>query len=365
MSGLSSTPTTAIQSIFVPSHSLRLTPAPAHIVYRIDVTTPSRIFSVSHRYSAFVQLVQDLQAENAGHKLPLALPSRRGGSSIFSFVGVGGGSGSNLSEAQLVQRRQGLETFLRGLLADNDRRWASSKAFKEFLAAPSMAEEEGSAFTPLTWMTEQQSLVILARELRATFAKRDALLLQRDHSAHATGQEGKRGLVSLVVRLGTLTKGLAGLAKTGLPQGELQRRGDLIAQLQDETETLGKLAAAVPRVSAASAGKPEESVSVQRGALLGARSATKPAARVLGQPVETAETRPLDNAGLMQLQQQYVAKQDDKLDSLTAALRRQRALGEMISQELSEQEELLDHLDKGLDKTGGKLKSAEKLMKKL
>lgn len=186
--------------------------------------------------------------------------------------------------------------------------------------------------------------------------------------------EAKKGLVEFVARLGNLTIGLDDLAKGGMPSGELHRRGEMVGGLQDEVEQLGKTAVNAPRLGSGSGGGggggDEEHPSQSRAALLGSGSRA-PTSRVLGfgatsvGPKETAETRPLDSAGLIQLQQTYVAEQDSKLDSLTAALRRQRALGEMINEELAVHEELLDTLDKGTDRVQGRLKDANRLMKKL
>jgi regulator of vacuolar morphogenesis len=81
--------------------------------------------------------------------------------------------------------------------------------------------------------------------------------------------------------------------------------------------------------------------------------------------LETPETRPLDNEGVMQLQQQYMDDQDTKLEALTAALRRQRHLGELINQELALQEEVLDQLETGTDRVQGKIKDANKQLKRL
>ena len=93
-------------------------------------------------------------------------------------------------------------------------------------------------------------------------------------------------------------------------------------------------------------------------------------ARVLGSKAtvpaqETSETRPLDDRGLLSLQQTYMDQQDSKLETLTAALRRQRALGEMIGEELRVHDELLDRLESSTDKVQSKLKDADKLAKRL
>lgn len=217
---------------------------------------------------------------------------------------------------------------------------------------------------------EQGELSVLARSLRANFAKRDAMILQSRAEAHVANMEGKKGLVELVKRLSALTVGLEQLAKAGMPAGELHRRNEMVGQLQDEAEMLGKTANEAPRVgSGQKDGKRfAETPSAERNALLSSSSTTKTPSRVLGASApkgETTETRPLDNAGLLSLQQTYVAEQDSKLDALTAALRRQRALGEMINQELAVHEELLDDLDRGTDRVTGRMKEADKMMRKL
>lgn len=350
-----------IQGVAIPSHTQRSSPSP-HTVYNISITTPTHSYTVPHRYSSFVALSSSLSTE-CGSTPPGTLPSKR--SSMWGIPFLSNGA---LSEPQLVERRSGLERWLRGLLASKDGRWAASRALREFLAAPTSDQKVG--FSSASWLIEQGELLLLARHLRATFAKRDALILQSRAEAHSTNQEGKRGLVELVKRLGELASGLDGLAKGGMPAGELHRRSEMVGSLQDEAETLGKAASEAPRVGSGQGGaRTLETPTAERSALLssgGARAAGKAPSRVLGGPAaETAETRPLDNAGLMSLQQEYVAEQDSKLDALTAAMRRQRALGEMINQELAVHDELLDELDKGTDRVQGRMKEADKQMRRL
>lgn len=347
-----------IQSVSIPSHVLVSHPE-SHTVYNITITTPTSSYTVPQRYSSFVALSAALSSE-IGSAPPGSLPSKRPSTWGIPFL-----SSSRLSEPQLIDRRAALERWLRGLLINKDNRWANARSFREFLAAP--ATEQKSAFSSSSWLVEHGELSALARSLRASFAKRDALILQSRSESHAVNQEGKKGLVDLVKRLGALTSGLQELAKGGMPQGELHRRTEMTGQLQDEVEMLGKVASNAPRVGSGrrEEGGRVESASAERSALL---SSSKTPTRVLGAAgigKETAETRPLDNAGLLSLQQEYVAEQDSKLDSLTAALRRQRALGEMINQELAVHEELLDDLEGKTDRVQGRLKDADKQMRRL
>jgi regulator of vacuolar morphogenesis len=351
-----------IQSLSIPSHSTRTTPPPSHVVYNIQINTPTHSYSIAHRYSSFVALHESLTATLRSPP-PGALPAKRAASwSLSSLVGMT----PVLSPAQLVERRTGLEGWLRGLLSSKDARWAASSAFRAFLAAPPESAGSRREFTTSTWMMEHGELVTVGRTLRGQFAKRDALILQKDAGAHAVNLEAKRELVEFVRRIGGLGEGLKGLAKSGMVQGELQRRGDMVGKLQDDAETLGRTAATAPRPPTSHT-RDSDAPPAARAALLNL-PAHKAPSRVLGAARpgrETNETRPLDNAGLMQLQANYVAEQDSKLDSLTAVLRRQRELGIMISDELAVHSELLDVIDKGTDKVQASLKDAGKQLKRL
>lgn len=90
--------------------------------------------------------------------------------------------------------------------------------------------------------------------------------------------------------------------------------------------------------------------------------------RTLGQRApakETEATRALDEAGLFASQQAQMDSQDAQLEDLATVLRRQKAMGLAINQELLEQTELLDSLDQQVDQTQNKMVGAERQMKKL
>lgn len=274
----------------------------------------------------------------------------------------------------MIERRTALEGWIRAILSSKEARWSSSKAFIEFLRPPAGKGVEGEkviAFTPSSWTAEHALLTTLSRNLKVEIGKRDVMLARGDSGAHAANAESRKGLVDLVVRIGALTKGLESLAKQGMPQGELHRRGQMLGVLQDQAENLGKSASVKPRLATGGAtsgsASPQGVSSAARSALLGG---SKAPSRVLGfssstSGGETKATRPLDNQGLLQLQDSYVAEQDTKLDALTAILRRQRELGMMIGGELDVQKDILDGLDRETDRVGGKLKEAGKQMKRL
>jgi len=370
-----SSSTQAIQSISVPSYTKINGPDP-HIVYTLSISLPSRSYSIQQRYSAFSTLQQTLTS-SCGQAPPAQLPPKHP-SSWLNPLKLGG----TLTDQQLEERRDGLERWLRAILADRDPRWRSSKSFKEFLVAPeeSSSSKEGAGskevdrdWTSTGWTEEYKALEESARQLRTLLDQRDAQLLANSSAAHGSAKDAKQALVDMVLRLGGLTKGLQGLAKNGMTEGELSRRSDMVQRMQGDVEDLGRKAGNAPRVGAGRNGgrrggeEEVETPSVARQALLGS-SSNKATTRVLGAGAnapETAETRPLDDQGIMQLQQQYMDDQDSKLETLTAALRRQRHLGEMINQELALQEDVIDQLERGTDKVSGKIKSASKQMKRL
>lgn len=354
-----------VNALSVPSFT-RITAKPdPHVTFTIAVSLPARSYSVQQRYSAFDYLHQKLTA-TCGAPPPAPLPPKHPGSWLLSPLKAG----RELSDEQLEERREGLERWLRAILSDRDPRWRDSRAFKEFLAAPPDGQVGASErkWSATTWTAEHHALEEEARQLRSLLDKRDAQLLANSAAAHATAKEAKTKLVDLVRRLGDLARALETLAKDGMTDGELQRRSGAVQRLQGEVEELGTKAGTAPRIGSGRKADVVEPTSSARNALLPGAS-TKQPTRVLGAAaaasLETPETRPLDNGGILQLQQQYMDDQDTKLEALTAALRRQRHLGEMINSELALQEDILDQLETGTDRVQGKMKVAQKQMKRL
>lgn len=80
---------------------------------------------------------------------------------------------------------------------------------------------------------------------------------------------------------------------------------------------------------------------------------------------ETAKTRALDNQGVLQLQQQMMHEQDEDVEILAQAVRRQRELGSAIHDELLVQNELLGLLDEDVGRVQGKIEVAKKRIGKI
>ncbi|KDQ19848.1 hypothetical protein BOTBODRAFT_27272 [Botryobasidium botryosum FD-172 SS1] len=361
----------AIQAIYVRGHETRQTPTP-HTVYRIEVHGAVRSWQVWRRYSEFDDLNTELTKTTSAAP-PVALPPKHSFSLSLR---------RKYNDDKLIEERsEGLEGYLRAILASKDDRWREALAFKEFLEVPvgktglPGGSREGTIqFTSSSWLDEQVSLQTIVRDIRADINKRDALSDRGDVSAsHQSNVQAKQKLALLVSRVGVLNKGLETLALAGMSEGEVQRRTEIVARLRDDCEKLGKMV-----VSARQSNRPYASLrdaernpasQADRAALIGAANGSRPIARVFGAghapPQETDETRPLDDNGLVQLQQTQMDNQDSQLTQLSTVLRRQRQIGVAIGSEIEQQNELLDQLTGDLDRVGAKMSAAKKQMNRL
>ncbi|KAF8338296.1 uncharacterized protein EI90DRAFT_3042420 [Cantharellus anzutake] len=314
---------------------------------------------------------------------PASLPPKN----TFSVLSFG-----RTKDGMLEERRAGLETYLRAILSSKDPKWRDTLQFRDFIGAPTTKIESsfstsGSHFTSSSWLDEHAELQTLVRDIRADLNKRDALALHNEVAAsHTSNVQGKKKLATLVSRLDVLSKGIDGLALGGLAEGEVLRRRDMVARLQDDAASLGKMVVAARQpgalAGAANAPRPWEQGAADlnpasqsdRNALLsmpgafGEPSSARPVGRVFGKrtpPQETDQTRPFDNTGLMQLQQVQMEQQDQQISQLFAAVHRQKHLGLTINEEIAYQNELLDQLAADVDNTGVRLTTAKKQMGKL
>lgn len=158
------------------------------------------------------------------------------------------------------------------------------------------------------------------------------------------------------------------LPDLSLASGEARRREDMVASLRAEVGNLLRQAEAGYRAPRIDTPPPEAGSGAMPGAMpdTGTGSAFAPKARVFGKkPQETVETRALDDRGLIQLQQAKMDGQDQQLGVLSGLLRTQRKMGEEIADEISVQNEMLDHLDQDVTKFGDKMARAKRDMNRL
>lgn len=189
--------------------------------------------------------------------------------------------------------------------------------------------------------------------------------------------EAKRLLRDAEARIAGLERAL-GAATGGLGEGEKRRREEMCENLRAERGNLQRMAEAGVRTSAAAASNTTGHMPGGSGSLfapagsgpsfVGSGGTSPTVGRVFGKrqpPQETAETRPLDDRGLLQLQTSKMSDQDAQLGELSKVLRRQKDMGELIHREIEEQNDLLDEVESGVDRTGRKLGKAKREMNKL
>ncbi|KAJ7070973.1 syntaxin [Mycena amicta] len=345
-----------MQSVLIPRYEERTQPKP-HTVYEIRVKANIRDWSIWRRYSEFDDL--DHALRDATHEAPPAPLPPKHSLSLFR---------SHSDPKILEERRIGLETYLRAILSAKDGKWRERFEFCQFLGLPVGKQNDApQTYTLASWLDEHIELQTRIRDVRADINKRDALSDRSDpNGAHSSNVAAKKQLAGVISRLGRLAEGLQDLAMGGMSEGELHRRTDMVARLRDDCEKLGKMvtvARQIPRGAAARNPPPDS----DRDALMGSPP-SKPFGRVFGaapKPRETEETRPLDEHGLLMLQEAKMQRQDNEVSQLTAVLQRQRHLGEAISNELALQIELLDDLANRVDDTSERLTATNREMGRL
>ncbi|PSR72377.1 hypothetical protein PHLCEN_2v11720 [Hermanssonia centrifuga] len=361
---------TVIQAVYIRGFEERPSPKP-HAVYRIEIQASVRSWQMWRRYSEFVDMHTEL-VKSTGLSPPVQLPPKR----PFLFR-------THANSSLLEERRAGLELYLRAIISAKDDIWRESYAFRDFLGVPAgkLQADGGSSrpseFTSSSWLDEHTDLQARVRDVRADINKRDALSDRGDVSgSHQSNVQAKKKLAAALTRVSVLEEGLQNLGYAGMSEGELQRRRDMVARLRDDCEKLAKMAT-VARLTSRGLGSTSErnpASESDRAALFdspqpkAANGFQRPITRVFGgaaKPKETEQTRPLDNHGLLQLQQTQVDHQDAQLAQLSTILQRQKHLGLAIGQEISEQNELLDDLTGEVDRVGGKLSNAKKQMNRL
>ena len=374
---------TAIQAVYVRGYEQRPEPKP-HVVFRIEIQAHVRSWQMWRRYSEFVDLHTEL-IKSAGAPPPSTLPPKH----AFAMLR------SPKNATLLEERRAGLEAYLRAIVSATDSKWLDTFVFRDFLGVPIGKQQAGgdpdnssgggsAQFTSSTWLDEQMDLQARVRDVRADINRRDAFSERGDvAAAHTTNVQAKKKLAGVLTRVGVLAEGLNSvLAPRGMSEGELQRRTDMVARLQDDCEKLAGMLTVARQTGRGLGSAAERNPGSDRAALLGGGAggagagvsvggggfASKPIARVFGvpqPPKETEQTRPLDDQGLLQLQQAKMDQQDGQVAQLTAILQRQKQLGTAISNELAQHIELLDGLANDVDRVGGKLTGAKKQLNRL
>lgn len=338
-----------------------------YTVYNITLRLPLRSFTVQKRYSDFLTLHSGL-TDQVGAPPPATLP----GKSWFSKTV----SNPDLTE----ERRQALEVYLQTINNIDDSRWRTTSSWRAFLNLPTSFSNTtsskagalhsvvsgplggGAPITdPVVWLDCHRDLKNELQDARLSLTNRDqASTPQKQHEASAAA---KSALVKAGGMITALEEGLSNIQKSAdsgwggqkLGEGEFRRRKDLIASARKDKEGLENLLNAMVTKS-----KLDSAVaSIQdKQSLMGNTVKPKAGGRVLGK--ETAETRELDNEGIVQLQKQKMADQDLDVEELRKIVHRQKELGIAINQELEVQNEMLRMVDDDVDRVQGKINIAKR-----
>lgn len=274
---------------------------------------------------------------------------------------------------KIRERRVRLEQYLRVILTTKDARWRSSFGWGDFLNVVQAKALQADKVTPASWLAEHGAVEGLLRSARAALLKRDALARVGDPAARQSGMDARKALRDAGPRIRELEGALPELA---LGDGERRRREDLAASLGAEHGNLLRQAEAGYRAALVNGRSPSGRGSPSPGPGQGRTSPPgrtefvgRSAGRVFGRraspPKETAQTRPLDDRGLVQLQVSQMARQDEQLGALSGMLRTQRKMGEDIAQEVALQNEMLEGLDADVSRVGGKMTRAKRDLNKL
>jgi len=351
-------------------------------IYNVVLDTPLRTQTLQKRYSDFTNLHTQLTSSTGAP--PASLPAK----SWFTRT---------VNNPELTEeRRKGLEAYLLAIESSPDPKWRHNAAYRGFLgfaaaAAPgegrrrTALEEEALGAEQKPVMSSQQWLD-LHNDLKNNIHSARLALTKRDQATsaslqHEASAQAKKWLVkahTLILRLEEGLKGLSdGKGAEKLGDGEVRRRRDLLSRARKEREGLeGVLNSFVTRSSAGRASpdyaskskaSANDSESSSIRSVPGAFPTSSGGRRVLGGPPakETERTRELDNAGVLQLQQQIIKEQDLDVSDLTAVVKRMKEMGIAINEELLDQQQLLEVLDQDVDRVGGKIDVAKKRIRKI
>lgn len=327
----------------------------SHIRYHIVVTAEVKSWSVWKRYSDFDRLHQTLCSLEGDHTPPpVSLPPKTGWFACMSYC----------DEVFVEGRQLDLEAYLRSIITCEDARWASSREFIQFLDVPAARGSLGETEETVSsegWLQELQSCQGVVREIRASLIQRENAFQKSNlNQAHQLTAQARKTTITLNSRLTRLERALNKLSQTpALTPGEALRRRDLLAQVFHGQTLLTKL---VNKTMPSEANDSRQNT--DRAELL---TAQKPKSRrVFGKaPSETAETRPLDNDGLLQLQKSKMEEQDQYLSQFSSILARQHLIGTHIGQELEVHNQLLKDLDASVAATDVNIKATAHQVRKI
>ncbi|TKA81578.1 hypothetical protein B0A49_00350 [Cryomyces minteri] len=390
-----------------------------YTMYNISLRLPLRTYVVAKRYSDFLTLHSTLTSQT-GLAPPVSPPAKswfartvnnaqlteQRRATLEAYLGA-----INTAEDGRWRACSAWRAFLNlpsssssnnTAGGNNNSSSSSTAAAHSVLTTPGQAGNAPIA-DPAVWLDVHRELKTQLRDARLYLTRRDqAASAAAQHEASAGA---KKCLVRAASLIAALDDGLARLssasnnagrgggggragrtrqnddddddeawnARLKLGDGEVRRRRDLLGAARKEREGLeGVLSSMATKNSsggaaAATAGDKSELWRHTTTSTSSASSNLAPTARRVlgGRAPETARTRELDNAGILQLQQQILAEQDDDVLDLGRVVRRMKEMGIQINDELAVQNQLLDLLDDDATRVADKIGVAKKRIKKI
>lgn len=217
----------------------------------------------------------------------------------------------------------------------------------------------------MSWASQYDASKALIEEITSLITERNTLL----NNAHASMSSGSSNDASAAPRLAasarrklaTLASKLDILDRTAatgpeVMEREIARRTELVAMLRTRREQLTGMLARNPN-NAAGGAEADSTTSLLQG--VNVSNVTQ----IRG--TETEATAPLDDRGVLRLQQTMMQEQDEDLADLERAVAGTKNVALTINDELDEQNRLLDDLDEDVDAVGGRLRAATRRIGKV
>lgn len=367
--------------VTIPSTSIETQGGP-YTLYHILIRHNLRSYQLFKRYSEFVTLVKDLENE-VKQVCPFKIPGKQ----LFKRT---------VSSPELtLERKNGLELFLKSVINDKDLKWRSSFSFLEFLQlAPGTFNDKNNInnddgrnkiLLNASWSlssSKQNETITDSAIWLDTIRECKSLLQQARSHVLESPSESRKCLIMVGSKVTPLIKGLEYSSKNqSLGTGELRRRGDLLLSLRRE---YGELDTLIQRStshdyetgigSTTSSNLPGSFPNNLIGNNNNNINGNNPnslfseatARRVLGKTIgETKRTKNLNNQELLQLEKSDFEKQDESLKELRKIVQRQKEIGLVIHDEIILQNELLDGLDDDVENSKRKLTQVRKKADKL
>ncbi|KAF2264948.1 Phox-like protein [Lojkania enalia] len=344
---------------------------------RIVHPFPRTTTTIRKRYSDFDALDSALRSY-VGEPPPSPLPAKSWFGGGLGKLGIG----STVGSPELIsKRREGLEQYLQAIETSEDGRWRVCPAYRSFLNLDSQDDKRsygdlpGAQFgkdrvrDPVDWLEKMNEARGNIQEARLWLTRREQAMTAT--AQHEAGANAKGGLVRAGTLLSALEEALnrfEGKGEDGgqIGAGEIRRRRDNVSTARKERDGLESVLntmAVRAAVSGSGSSTPSSSSAAatneqKSGLFRGANQAT--GRRVLGPAKETERTRELDNEGVLQLQKQIMAEQDQDVLDLTAVVRRMKNMGYQINEEVVRQNAELGLLEEDADRLDKKIGIAKK-----